>query len=90
MAGYNLHECAVQAEAALEKLATELASAGLDKPTVDTVSKMASVTRRIVQALGQGQEQTADDAPPAPQQPQTLDSATSAMYAQMAAARSGR
>lgn len=84
----NLHEYAVNAEENLEKLATGLAQAGADEGTVAAVTKMAEVTRKIVKALGKGQEQTGDEEPPAPQeeqapQPQprrTMDSATSELH----------
>ena len=59
-----LLETALQAEKNLEKLATGLAEAGAAKEAVDTVSKMADVTRQIVQALGKGQEGTGDQEPP--------------------------
>lgn len=83
MAG-DLHSVAVDAEKSLEQLATGLAQAGADEGTVKAVTSMADVTRKIVKALGQGQEQTADTEPPEPQpepeQPQTMDSATAALH----------
>lgn len=87
----DLHAYAVQAEANLEKLATGLAQAGADDGTVQAVEKMADVTRKIVTALGRGQEQTADNEPPEPQPEQprrreTIDSATNSL-AQEAARR---
>lgn len=59
----NLHEYAVQAEANLEKLATGLAQAGAGEDTVDAVEQMADMARKIVKALGAGQEQTGDEEP---------------------------
>lgn len=85
----NLHEYAVQAEANLEKLATGLAQAGAEEEVVTTVSKMAEVTRKVVAALGKGQEQTADNEPPAPQ-PRTMDSATNELHQDMQAAAAAR
>ena len=80
----NLHAYAVQAEANLEKLATGLAQAGADPATVDAVSKMADMSRKLVGALGKGQEQTGDDEPPAEPQPRpTLDSAIGDMHQSM-------
>ena len=89
MAG-DVHTCAVQAEAAVEQLATELAQAGADGHTVKGVSQMAEVLRSIVSALGKGQAYTADNAPPDEPEPQqhTMDSATAALHqAAMAAHR---
>lgn len=80
----DLHSIAVNAEQSLEQLATGLAQAGADDNTVQAVTKMAEVTRQVVKALGAGQEQTADSAPPE-QQPQhhTMDSATADLHNQM-------
>jgi plasmid stabilization system protein ParE len=78
----NLHAYAVAAEENLEKLATGLAQAGADEGTVDAVEKMADVTRKIVTALGAGQERTGDQEPAEPQPEQrreTMDSATDAL-----------
>lgn len=58
------HAYAVEAEAALEKLATELGRLGADDDTVDAVSAMADSVRDIVNVLGQGQSTTGDDEPP--------------------------
>lgn len=92
----SLQTYAVEAERNLEALATGLAKAGVDDSTVQGISRMADVVRKVVLALGKGQERTADDeAPerepaeePAPetvaQQPQerrpTMDSATADLY----------
>lgn len=65
----NLHEYAVQANANLEKLATGLAQAGTDDQTIKVVSQMADVTRKIVSALGKGQERTGDNQPAPPVDP---------------------
>lgn len=81
----SLHELALTAEAALEKLATKLAAAGVDENAVTSVNQMADVTRKIVHILGKGQEQTGVDEPPAPDEPQTLDSATAGLHSDMQA-----
>jgi hypothetical protein len=81
--GDSLHEHAVQAESHLEQLATGLAKAGAADPVVKSVTQMASITRKIVSALGKGQEHTADTQPPAPQpdgQPRTIGSATDELH----------
>ena len=97
MVGGSLHDHAVQAEAHLEALATGLAKAGADDATIKAVSQMADVTRRIVKVLGQGQEQTGPQEPPAPQpapqqpqQPQTMDSATQSLHNDMRASAAQR
>lgn len=61
-----MHEHAVQAEKHLEQLATGLAKEGMDDAVVQTVTKMADVARKLVSALGKGQESTGDAEPPAP------------------------
>lgn len=99
----SLHEHAVQAEKHLEQLATGLAKVQADEGTVQTVSKMADVARKIVSALGAGQEETSDAEPPAPgpetpapgegapaAQPHTMDSATSALHQDMQASAAKR
>lgn len=63
----SLHEHAVQAENHLEQLATGLAKAGAEDDVLQTVTKMAEVARKIVTALGKGQEETGDAEPPAPE-----------------------
>ena len=80
----NLHAYAVQAEGAAEKLATGLAQSGADPAAVEQVSKAADLFRGLVSTLGKGQEQTADNEPPAPQpsRPETMESATAALHAQ--------
>lgn len=83
----DLHSYAVDAEANLENLATGLAEVGADPRTVEAVSQMAQVVRKIVKALGKGQEQTADTEPPAPEeappeQPQTIGQATDQLAAE--------
>ena len=68
----NLHKYAVDAEANLEKLATGLAQAQADPGAVEAITKMAGVVRKLVVALGKGQEETGDKEPPAqpgPEQP---------------------
>lgn len=85
----QLHEIAVDAEKNLEALATGLAQAGADEPTIKTVTQMADVARQIVKALGKGQEETGDAEPPAPEpeQPQTMDSAAGHLASAMAQPR---
>jgi hypothetical protein len=93
----SLHQHAVDAERSLEQLATGLAQAGVDDQVVKTFTQFADVTRKLVSALGAGQEQTADNAPPAdealapspPSQPRTIHGAAQAMLGDMAAARQG-
>jgi plasmid stabilization system protein ParE len=89
----NLHEYAVNAEENLEKLATGLAAAGADPAAIKTVERMADVTRKLVKALGKGQEQTGDAEPPPPEQPpapaprpRTIQSATEELRADAQAA----
>jgi hypothetical protein len=65
-----LLEKAVAAEKNLEQLATGLAQGGVDQKIVDTVTQMAEVTRKIVSALGKGQEGTGDGQPPVQAQDQ--------------------
>jgi hypothetical protein len=87
----NPHEYAVEAEANLEKLATELARAGADDQTVAAVEQMADVTRKIVKALGAGQADTGDGEPPAPEpepEPQNFDEAATALHQETSAPRS--
>lgn len=82
----SLHEVAVQAEKALEALATGLGQVGAPPDTVKAVSKMADVTRQIVSALGKSNaEPTPEPAgpPPAPEGGHTIDSATGALHADM-------
>lgn len=86
----SLHDHALQAEKHLEQLATGLAQAHADPGTVQTVTKMAEVARKIVSALGAGQAATSDTQPPAqpapaPAQPHTMDSATTALHQDMVA-----
>lgn len=65
MANTDLHGLAVNAEQNLEQLATGLAQQGADEQTVNAVSQMAAVVRKIVSALGKGQEGTGDAEGPA-------------------------
>jgi len=91
----SLHEHAVNAESALEQLATGLASAGVDQSVVQTFTQMADMTRQLVKALGQGQEQTAPTAPPADAaivqpaqtQPRTIAGAAQGLMGDMSAAQ---
>ncbi len=49
-------DTAVDAEASVEKLATEMGEAGFDPETIKIVQQMAEVARKIVKALGEGAE----------------------------------
>jgi hypothetical protein len=95
MAAYSIHQCAVDAEGALEKLATELAHAGLDKQTVAGVSQMALTIRKLVSVLGNGGEAAEDPREEAAETPQqeaaepTVGSATDALHAQILAQHHG-
>lgn len=91
----SLHDHALQAEKHLEQLATGLSKAGADEGTIQTVTKMADVARKIVSALGAGQEHTSDTEPPAepapaPAQPHTMASATDALHKDMQASAAAR
>lgn len=85
----TLHEHAVAAERHLEQLATGLGQAGADNQVVQTFSKMADVARKLVVALGRGQEVSGDNEPPAdeavmpppPSQPRTIQGATEELAA---------
>lgn len=59
---------------------------GADPEAVKAVGGMASNVRKIVKALGKGQEQTGDQEPPEPQ-PRSLGEGVDAMHAQVSAAR---
>jgi hypothetical protein len=78
---YSVHSCAQKAQAALEKLATELAHAGAPKNVTGTVSKMADAVGQIVD----GTAKAAPAPQPAPQQPHTMDSAANSLVADVAA-----
>lgn len=89
----SLHKHAVDAERALEQLATGLAQAGVDEQVISTFTQFAEVTRQLVHALGAGQEQTADMEPPAdeelapspPTRPRTIQSAAQGLLGDMSA-----
>lgn len=84
----QLHGVALQAEKALEALATGLAQAGADDQTVGQFTQMADVCRQTISALGKGQEQTGDDEPPASdEQPTTMDSAADSLLSDVQAQR---
>jgi len=83
----SLHEHAVQAENHLEQLATGLAKAGAEDDVLQTVTKMAEVARKIVMALGKGQEETGDEEPPAPAPRPTTASAVASMHQDTSAPR---
>lgn len=79
--GYNLHKCAVDAERALEKLATELAKAQAPENVTNTVTKMADVARQIVKVVGEEQPEEREATPPPEEeaQPRTVDEAVDQM-----------
>lgn len=87
--GLSMHDKAVVIESWVEKLATEMAHAGVDQNTVGVLSKIADVMRRLVSALGKGQEETGDEEPPAPEepapaeQPRDIQGATQQMHQEM-------
>lgn len=94
---YSLHDCAVNAEAALEKLTTEMAHAGIDPKSVAVVTAMAATVRQIVKVLGNGAEGSpSEEAGESPQveatEPgeHTIGSATAAMHAHILAQHAGR
>lgn len=80
-----VHGTAVEANSALEKLATALGQAGADQNTISVVNKMANITKQLVHAVGPkaGQDQGAppEGAPEA--QPRTTSEATDQMVAGM-------
>lgn len=80
---YNVHDCALKAQTALERLATELAHAGAPKPVTGTVTKMADAVRSIVSGTA-GQSAPAPAAPQ-PAQPHTMSSAANSLVADVAA-----
>jgi hypothetical protein len=81
---YDVHKCAVDAEKALEKLATELAHAGAPKNVTGTVTKMADAVRSIVTNTG-GKPAPAAQPAPQPSQPHTMSSAANSLVADVAA-----
>ena len=70
----DLHGLAVQAEGAVEKLATGLGEAGAPPETVQGITQIAEVLRSVVQALGEPLPEEGapvegapvEEAPPAP------------------------
>lgn len=78
---YNLHSCALKAQTAVEKLATELAHAGVDRKVTSTVTAMADAIRQIVSFTGGKPEQ----AQPAQPQKHTMSSAANSLVADVAA-----
>jgi hypothetical protein len=77
----ELHDHAVTAEEALEKLSTGLAQIGGDDQTVQALSKMAEITRKIASGLAKGMK----EAPP--EESHTMDSAMQDTMRERAAAR---
>lgn len=78
---YNLHSCALKAQTAVEKLATELAHAGAPRQVTSTVTSMADAIRQIVSFTG---GKAASQPAPQPQQ-HTMSSAANALVADVAA-----
>lgn len=91
----SLHGHALDAERALEQLATGLAQAGVADEVVQSVTQMADMARQLAGALGAGQEVSGDAQPPAdqaiamppPTQPRTIQGAAQGLMADMQAAR---
>jgi hypothetical protein len=77
----ELHDCAVAAEQNVEKLSTGLAQAGADEQTVQALSKIADILRKIGSGLAKGMK----EAPPEPAH--TMDSAMQETMADRARAR---
>lgn len=65
--GPDLHTLALEAYKGAQELATGLAHAGVDPSVTQAVTKASDVFHKVAMALGKGQAQTADNAPPAPQ-----------------------
>lgn len=82
----KLHQYALDAEKNLEKLATGLAHAGVDKSVTSAVTKMADSMRKIVQAMGKTQPPPEAE-PEAPAERETMDSAADGMIDDVRAAR---
>lgn len=81
---YDVHGCAMKAQTALEKLATELAHDGAPKNVTGTVTKMADAVRQIVTYTA-GQASPAPAAPAQAEQPHTMSSAANSLVADVAA-----
>ncbi|MGZ6852646.1 MAG: hypothetical protein ACXVGB_00650 [Mycobacteriaceae bacterium] len=81
---YTLHSCALKAQTAVEKLATELAHAGVDRKVTSTVTAMADAIRQIVSFTG-GKPEQAQPAQPAQPQQHTMSSAANSLVADVAA-----
>lgn len=86
----QLHDEAVQAEKHLEALATGLAQVGASDQTVKAVTQMAEVTRQIVSALGQHQEEPAQEAPAEEHQPGSMHEAAAQTHQMMQQAAAKR
>lgn len=88
---YDLHACALKAQTALERLATELAHAGAPRNVTGVVTQMADATRQIVDFTG-GKPPAASQSPAAPPtastpQGHTMSTAANALVAAVAAKR---
>ena len=87
----SLHRHALAAESALEQLATGLAQAGVGDDVVGNITQMADMVRQLAGALGEGQEATGDQEPPADEavvqaearSPRTIQSAAQGLMADM-------
>lgn len=80
----KLHGHAAEAEKHTEQLATGLASAGAPPETVKTVEQIAEALRTIAKSLVSAAQNA-----PAPEQEQTMDTATDDMMAEASARREG-
>lgn len=87
----------------LEQIATGLGQAGADPATIDTVTKMADVTRKLVSALGAGSPAGDNPGPnpsgaapptgappPAPAGGHTIASATDSLHKDLQTAAAAR
>lgn len=73
---YDIHKCAMDAEKALEKLATELAAADVDRGVVKSIGDMADSVREVATQMAHV------PGPPAePEGRPTMDSATNDLAA---------
>lgn len=82
---HALHDVALNAERALEQLATALGQAQAPPPTIQAVTKMADVARSIVSAIGHSTQGTAPPAPEQAPQQHTFGSASHSLQNDMRA-----
>ena len=76
----NLLEYAIQAEKNLEQLATGLGQEGADEGTIQVVTQMAEMARKLVRAMGK-QDSAPKPEAAAPPGGATMQSATEGMAA---------